>query len=173
VTHEARALYLELAMLSHGSTQAFDPASSASVPDSRPPNGEARPPHEQFAVDFARRGQGAVRYWRDQLEKWRGRGVDRSQVREETKAQRDKRICETGEGLSLKEAALKYRCGERDIILARLADDRHSVTGKKLDLRGDKATVARILVDAGMSFRATAEKLGTHANTVVRWVKAA
>jgi hypothetical protein len=168
-----RQLAAELEMISGGSTQAFNPAGGAGVPGSRPPSGDAHPPHLMFLAEWDRRGDVVLEKWLAELKRWKGQNVDRSNVKEETREQRDKRIVDTGEGLSLKEAALKYRCAERDVITARLADERHSATGKKLDLPSDAAQRARVLVDAGMSYRATAEKLRTHANTVVRWVKAA
>jgi transposase-like protein len=164
MTHEARALYLELAMLSHGACQAFNPAGGAGVPDSRPPSGESHPPHELFAEDFARRGQGAVKHWREVLREWRGEG----RVRPVGKSDREI-VLEAGEGYSPDDVSRRYRCTPTMVRKWRreAGVNEETGTGESIVAR------AKRLRDEGVSVRRIASEVGTHPTQVQRWTREA
>lgn len=152
MTSEARQLYVDLAMLSHGSTQAFDSAGAAGIPDSREPSGDATPPHERFRIDYERRGSSALPYWQKVLNDWRGQG----RVVPKGKSE-DDLILEDGEGFSPKEVAEKFRCTPTRVRRLRAAHKRDAETG--VPLAKLKAKIGELRAQ-GKSYRAIGEELG-------------
>lgn len=89
----------------------------------------------------------------------------------ETREERDRRIVDYGEGLSVKEVALSARCGERDVRQARFNAGRDTELGLKLTSNSsprDRATAARRYADQGLPAPRIAVLLGVSTSTIRR-----
>jgi hypothetical protein len=138
--NHVRQLAAELELVSHGSTQAFNPAGGASVPDSREPSGEAHPPHLQFLADWERRGEAAVSHWRDVLKTWRGHG----QVRPKGKSEREI-VLEDGAGHSPEDVARRFRCTPTSVRKWRVEAKLDPESGTDATGVGPQESLARAL----------------------------
>lgn len=158
-----RQLASELEMLAHGACASWNPAGGNGVPDSRPPSGDANPPHMQFLADWDKRGDRVLDHWLGELKRWRGHG----QVRPAGKSE-DELILEDGAGHAVKDVALRFRCTETRVRRLRVGAGLDAETGAT-DLR---ATV-RDLREQKVSYREIAARLGRSKSQVERVDKAA
>lgn len=182
IPSHVRLLLAELELLSHGSTASWNPAGGQGGDDAPAPFGEQRPPHVEMRAayiaettpDGQRRVVGRMHAV---LREYRGVGVDRSLVVGESRDDEDRRICREGEGFTLDEVALRFRCTPTRVRRARIAEGRDVVFGRRPDSAAaaieDPAGEARRMKANGMSERQIAFALGQHRTTVSRWLKKA
>ena len=174
-----RQLLAELELTSHGTTPRVDAPGSGGYyqhvvlagdhPLEDPPHVVFRRLYEAAATDQDR--EAVIAAARKALKEARVSAGDPS--REETKADRDRRIVEKGEGWLDTEVARWARCGVRDVHNARAAAGRDLTWGKPIrngkdlgaeQLRGE---VSR-LDDTGMPARQIAMALKVSYSTVLR-----
>lgn len=171
---------IELELVSHGTTQAWNSAGGAKAKDTiwEPP-GESNPPHLEFRVRWQQATSlgDRARVYADAvatLKAIRGVDVDRSHVVGETLEQENKRILKQGRGETADRVALAFHCTPTRVRKVRLAagvsveDGRGDLTASATT---DDAAVAdaervRHLREHGMSIRAIAMAIGKPKSTV-------
>lgn len=131
--------------------------------------------------DLALHPDDVQRLAQEELRQWRGQGIDRSKVKEETRQERDERIL-THDGFSAREVAIAINGSEREVRKARMAGQRNPDTGKRLpnakvqqrdggrfvahDDLEDRRRRTTELKEAGHSVRQIAMILGVSVGTV-------
>lgn len=136
--HQMRVVLAKLELVSNGTTISYNNSGGGrgENPDPRPRGGDA-PAHLHWARQYGApfvlptpRHPGAsddderqrvIEAATEDHQQLTGHGLaDKPRPAGETAEQRNQRICEEGEGWTIKEAAAKFRCGERDIRRARI-----------------------------------------------------
>lgn len=177
---EARQLAAELELLSHGSTTSWSP-SGRSVPDSRIPSGEPWPPHLMFLDEYRNAPgptsrQQAIRRWRKVLDAHRGHGTLTAPAPGETPEQEEQRMVVVGEGWSVTDVALTFRCTPTRVRRVRLAAGVNVDTGRRPDGQPVSEGVRRAeeavaLTAGGLTQQQVAERMGVSQPTVHRLLK--
>jgi hypothetical protein len=163
-------LYLELALLSHGSTTSWNPAGGSSIPDSRPPSGESKPPHEAMLADWDAHGDRVLEKWSDVLKQHKGGG----RARPEGKSEREI-VLDAGEGHSARDVADRFRLTPTMVRRWRTADGRHAETGRKVDAgpSSPKQRALWLVQECGYSVRDAERETGVPKSTINDRSKAA
>jgi hypothetical protein len=174
-----RAVLLAFALTSNGATASWDPAGSGDGSDI-PALGYGDAPHLYWQArwneaDDDQRGQivNDAEAALDELLHSRG---DRAVY--ESKADRDRRIVEHGEGIAAREVAIWARCGVRDVWSARAAAGRDTEHGRRLPVAVatngagrprsiDTDAVAR-LTGNGLDAHQVADELGISYSSTLR-----
>lgn len=190
-----REVMLQLLMCSHVPAGPYDPIGRSR--DAKEQSG-ARPPgdlgaeswlaeeYDRCETDDQRRE--TIRKAREELKDVR-KGPDERPAEIEMDADdwletRNKEIVAQGEGLTIDEAAIKFRCGPRDIVKARRADGRETDRGLKPEFEGgrergdggrfeaDEAKRARVIELDGEGYRISqiAMLTGLSRSTVERYL---
>lgn len=188
LNHEMRGVLAQLETCSHVPARVYGPSGGGRSSDS--PLGGERPPGDEGHVKFARwygppfheptrehpgsqddeQRKQVIRFARRELEHLRGHSV-RKRPAGETREQRDKRIVKEGEGFTVKEVALRFRCGERDVRRARADAEREPEFGREPEPTADakaRRDRARELERQGLKLAQIARILGVHRSTVER-----
>lgn len=171
-----REKLLQLALISNGRTQSFA-ASGGGEPDHTPRLGPEDAPHLHFKArwDAATTDAERQKVYDDAAARLRHEqrsSGDRTRV--ESKAERDARIVDVGEGVAAKDLAIRFRCGVTDVRKAREAAGRETEYGKRprngRELSPDqrRAEVHRLVDEEGMSSRQVAVALELSYSTVLR-----
>jgi DNA-binding CsgD family transcriptional regulator len=126
-----RQLAAELELLSFGSTTSWNPAGGSSIPDSRPPSGESKPPHEAMLADWDVHGDRVLEKWSDVLKQHKGGG----RARPEGKSEREI-VLLAGEGHSAEDVAMRFRLTATLVRRWRLEDERNVQTGRRVEVKG-------------------------------------
>lgn len=169
MTSEARQLYLDLALLSHGSVTSWSAGSG--VPGSREPTGESRPPHELFAAEYERKGQSAVTHWRAFLAQWRGHNTVKP-----AESSEDEWILQDGRGQAPDVVAQRFRCTPTRVRRLRVSAGLDVETGKHAEGDGPVGNVERavwLVSERGFSVRQAALVTGVAKSTISDRRKAA
>lgn len=171
-----RDVLLQLALTSNGRTASWD-ASGSSEADYTPALGVGDAPELYFAAEWDAADSDARR--EQLLEQASGVLKDIRQssgdpTRVESRADRDARIVEHGEGLPAREVANTFRCGITDVWRAREEDGRETDYGRRprngheLSTDERQAEVERLAGEEGMRARQIANALGLSYSTVLR-----
>jgi ATP/maltotriose-dependent transcriptional regulator MalT len=176
VERRMREVLLALAMTSNGRTASFN-SSGGSEPDYTPTLGRGDAPHLFFAAawdaaegDDARRRR-LLQDAQETLKHLLRSSGDPGRV--ESKADRDARIVEHGEGVAARDVATRFRCGIRDVWNARheagrdIELGRRPRNGRELPADARRAEVHRLAAD-GVSARQIAVSLQLSESTVRR-----
>lgn len=170
-----REVLLQLALLSNGRTASWEPSGGGG--DSTPMLGPEDAPHEYFAKRWDRatsyfEREKILRAAEERLKHERRSRGDRGRV--ESKADRDARIIEYGEGLPAREVANWARCGIKDVWNAREEAGRDTDRGRKprngraLENGERRAEIQRLAEDEQMPARQIANALELSYSTVLR-----
>jgi hypothetical protein len=139
-----RQLAAELELLSHGACTSWNPAGGSGVPDSRPPSGESKPPHEAMLADWDAHGDRVLEKWSDVLKQHKGGG----RVRPEGKSEREI-VLDAGEGYSAEDVAMRFRLTATLVRRWRLEDGRNVQTGRRVKVKG--RTQQQVAEELGVS----------------------
>lgn len=170
-----REVLLQLALTSNGRTSSFN-SSGGSEPDYTPTLGAGDAPHLYFAAAWdAAQSESRRAALFDEAKATLRHLVHSSGVstRVESKADRDARIVDLGEGLPAREVAYRFHCGIRDVWNARAEAGRETEFGRKprngreLSPGARQAEVQR-LAREGMSARQIGVALDLSYSTVRR-----
>ena len=175
-----RIILLSLELISHGSTQAWNPSGGQSgEPDDKTVNqviAHDQPPHLQWkaiyaiqATDLGR--EAVITDAKKELDSWTRRVAPRI-----TGKTLEELILEDGEGWDPKIVAQRYGCDANFVRRKRLAAGRGTEDGKKLLPAPepiDRAEKARELRARGASTRTIAETLGVTQSAVMKWIRKA
>lgn len=170
-----RQILADLETLSHGTTQAWNPAGHNTSEAVMPP-GELMPPHVTFRIEYLQATTDLARATivqlaTEELKRFRGHGIDRSHVSLETTAAQEKRILKEGAGEPPDRVALVFHCTPTRVRRLRLANGLSADTGRSTDPRPDSPQAeARRLRDNGLSVRAIAMALATPKSTIHDWL---
>lgn len=179
-----RQVLVDLEMLSHGSTQAWNPT-GRSTGEHVLPHGELRPPHVTFRLlyleaDTAEARALVVKAAQDELKHHRGHEVDRSHVVAETREEEDERILKDGEGFTPAEVALRFKCTVTRVRSVRRDHERTIEYGRPLDeptkdrlSRSERRARAVAYKEQGMTLTQISQLLGCDKATVSRDLRAA
>lgn len=177
VDRRFREVLLQLALCSNGRTTSWSPTNaSTSAAGQTPRLGRSDAPELELARAYDRATSDVERQalldeaiaTLDSI-----RHAPATAVAGETKAERDARIVEHGEGLPASEVAIAMRCGVRDVWTARAANGRDPefgrpcLNGGSLTKRERQARVLELTAE-GMTARNVARVLGVHYDTVRR-----
>ncbi len=169
---EVRQLFAELELLSHGTTQSWNSTGSHTTDRAIIPPGESKPPHVTFRLSYLAASSDSARSLvvkeaGEELERFRGHGIDRSHVVGESQEQQNARLLKEGAGEPPSRVALVFHCTPTRVRRLRLAAGFNTETGRPTTpVATDLAVEARRLRDAGMSVRAIALALGKPKSTV-------
>lgn len=146
--HQMRCVLAKLELVSHGSTVSYNAAGGGGDGSSDPLSQNAgkaaahlfwaqkyglpfmRPTPSHPGADSDQARAEVIEQANDDLTTITGHGAATAErPRGESAEERDQRICIEGEGYTLKEAAIKFRCGERDVRKARASGGLDPVRG--------------------------------------------
>ena len=176
-----RAYRVRLNMIASGTTTAWS-SEGGGKPGTKPPTtGE---PGDDLAV-LDRRWEDAksdadrrevVKDTRFLLRCWNGeiareRRADLGRCWEDSTS-RDERMLKEGRGWEPKLVAVAFKCGEKDVLKARLAAGLDPSTGEPVE-GADRMVVVRQLHAVGVSNRQIAGRVGVSHVTVANWLKKA
>lgn len=175
---EFRQVLADLELTSCAPTQSFNQGGSHGGFASRDPTtGDNRPPHLYFRGRWDRcESDGArervLEEAKTELDTLRKRTVPVPPT-VETDDQFIKRIAKDGEGMTLAEAALHFRCSPGDVKKARRGDARDLGDGRRLGLLEPETGPerARRLLKAKVSTREIADQLNVSQSQVMKWIR--
>lgn len=132
---EARQVLAELELLSHGKGAALNSSGRGGDDPSRPPHGEANPPHLIWRERMERcetdKVLTLVAEARLELEQTRGFGkAAEPKPVGETQEQWEARLIADGNGWDASTVAKSFRCLVRDVVKVRVRHDRDPSTGR-------------------------------------------
>jgi DNA invertase Pin-like site-specific DNA recombinase len=185
---EMREVLVQLASCSHVPAAPWQPSGRSRSSDETP--GGTRPPgdlgHTRYARDYgppfherSRQYPGAVtneqrrrvlERARTELEQLRGRGV-KPRPAGESIQQRNARIIAEGTGWTVREVAIHFRCGEREVRRVRAAAGREPEYGRVPERDPDaerRRRRARELIDTGHTLAQIARLLSVSRSTIER-----
>lgn len=180
---QMRDVLAQIETCSHVPAAGWGPKGRSRSSDEHP--GGGRPPgdtgHTRFAHAYGPPFSEATNaYWQARTDEDRQRVLDearaelahirgqteRPRVAGETSEQRNRRIVTEGEGFTVREVAIRFRCGERDVRRARTEADREPELGHEIEspdrhrvreLHGKGRTIASLTIQFGVS-RSTVER---------------
>ena len=171
-----RDVLARLELVSAGTTASWGAAGSGGEQTRGPVSGDANPPHLYFREDYERAHHDDLEHEardggpthrsrrrvltaaRDELERLTGRGAAaRERPAGESAADLAQRIVDEGAGYTVAEAAVRFRCGPRNVVKAREAGNRAVDTGDPLEPTSSK--------DRAAAFR-RAERMAAEGMTV-------
>lgn len=169
--NKVRQVLAELELVSHGATQAWNPAGHVTGEHVMPP-GELAPPHITFrtaylkaTTDIGRRT--VLADAKNELRRWRGHGIDRSRVQAESQDSVDARMLRDGAGETPERVATAFRCTPTRVRRLRIAAGLNAEAGRAPKApSSDAGSEALRLRENGMSIRAIALALGLPKSTV-------
>lgn len=168
--HQMREVLAQLELVSHGTITNYNPSGGGGESEQALPAGGSGAEHLKWRRLFERATSDKERRtlidqaWQE-LEQLRGR-VERPVPTGETLEQRNSRIVKDGEGYTVREVAIAFRCGEREVRKARTAAGREPERGLEpespdrariVELAAQGRTVASLVIQFGLS-RSTIER---------------
>ena len=143
---QIRSILAQMEMLAHGTITNYSPTGGGGVPDSKPPTGDGKPPHEHWrkrweravyddleeehreATTITRHRQRVIEKAQADLDGYRKRAEGK--IIGETEGELEARIVREGEGWTVEQVAQHCRCTPTFARKARLKAGRSVVTGK-------------------------------------------
>lgn len=187
---QMRHVLIQLSVTSTTPAAGYEPTSRSGATDSRVLAGGDTGPATYYARQYGPPFHPATARWpgagtdarrRDlieaatvELQQIRGGLVTpRPRFDDESLEARNARMIREGDGWKVRDVAVAFRCGEREVRKVRLEAARNPDDGRELaaDAGGDRIARARRMRQAGATTREIAEALSVHQTQVVRWLR--